>query len=313
MKTLETLLPVMLLIGTGWVLARIRLLGAQFIGDMNKLCFYVALPAFIFRSMAEVRVPVGGAIQLFLLLFVCTLLAALLAVVLGVLLGARRESLGSVAQVSFRGNLAYAGIPIFMYSLIGVSETERLAALGTALLVFAPLTVSYNFLGVICLQKKSDEMRGVRLWLEMGRAVITNPLIISCLGGLGLALAGFRFPGPVDETLKALGAIAMPVALLCIGGSFVSVELGGRHRSIWIGVGVKLVVLPLLAWLGCWMFGVEGMERRIVLIFAGVPTAATAYTMAKQMGGDETVTSASIMLSTLLAAISLGVILALVE
>jgi malate permease and related proteins len=310
MHPVAVLLPVILLIATGYVLARIRLLGPQFIADMNKLGFYVALPAFIIQSLAEVQVPVGTTLRLFLLLLACTLAAGVLAWTFSWLLRTRGEARGSIIQAAFRSNLAFAGLPIITYSLAGLPEAERLAAVGTALLVFAPLTACYNFLAVLCLQKIPHDSSKLRsLWGELSRSILTNPLIIACLGGVILAVFGLRLPGPIDATLKALGGIAMPVALLCIGGSFKVVHLEGRQRAIWIGVLVKLVALPLLAWWGCELLGVTGLEKRIVLIFSGVPTAATAFTMAKQMGGDEVVTSASIMLSTILAAFTLLVIL----
>jgi predicted permease len=308
MHAVETLLPVVLLIILGWLLARFRFLGEGFMADLNKLTFYVALPAFIIRSMTEVQVPAGPAFRLFLILLVCTVIAVLMAPALAWLLGARRASLGSVAQAAFRGNLAYGGLPILTYSLIGEVPETKLMVLGLGLLVFAPLTASYNLLAVLCLQP-GGSWRDLAGWGRTLRSIATNPLLISCLVGFGLALMNFRFPAPLHQALTALGGVALPVALLCIGGAFTHIRFEGRYRSIWVAVGVKLLVLPLLAWLGCEWFGVEGFERRIVLLFAAVPTAATAYTMAKEMGGDEIVTSAAIALSTVLAFITLTLVL----
>lgn len=308
MHAVETLLPVVLLIFLGWLLARFRFLGAGFMADLNKLTFYVALPAFILRSMTEVQVPAGPALRLFLLLLACTVVAVLLAPALAWMIGARRHSLGSVAQAAFRGNLAYGGLPILTYSLAGDPPEVKLAVLGLGLLVFAPLTASYNLLAVLCLQPGGGWRDGAG-WARTLRSIATNPLLISCLAGFVLAVVGFRFPAPLHQALTALGGVALPVALLCIGGAFTHISFQGRYRSIWIAVGVKLLVLPLLAWLGCQWLGIEGFERRIVLLFAAVPTAATAYTMAKEMGGDEVVTSAAIALSTLLAFLTLTVVL----
>jgi len=308
MHAIETLLPVALLILLGWMLARFRFLGPEFIKELNKLTFYVALPAFIFRSMTEVRVPTDEAMPLFLLLLGCTVLTMLIAPLVARIAGARGSSLGSVAQAAYRGNLAFAGLPILAYSLAGESPDLTAATLGTALLVFAPLTASYNFFAVLCLQgwgslRQPGQLHAVLL------SIITNPLLLSCLGGFGLAVIGFEFPRPIHHALTALGGVAMPVALLCIGGAFVKIQFHGRYRSIWVAVLCKILLCPLLAAAGCWWLGITGLEQRIVLVFAAVPTAATAYTMAKQMGGDEDVTSAAVALSTILAFGTLTVVL----
>jgi len=310
MHAVETLLPVLLLIFLGWGLARFRFLGPEFIKELNKLTFYVALPAFIFRSMTEVRVPATEAMPLFVLLLACTVITMLLAPLIAKLAGARPSSLGSVAQAAYRGNLVFAGLPILAYSLAGEPPELVAATLGTALLVFAPLTASYNFFAIFCLQGWGSISRPGQI-REVLKSIVTNPLLISCLGGFCLALVGFEFPRPVHAALTALGGIAMPAALLCIGGSFLKIEFRGRYRSIWIAVLCKILLCPLLAAIGCWWFGISGLEQRIVMIFSAVPTAATAYTMAKQMGGDEDVTSASVALSTILAFGTLTVVLLL--
>jgi malate permease and related proteins len=308
MQAVEILLPVVLLIVLGWMLARFQFLGSEFIRELNKLTFYVALPAFIFRSMTEVRVPTAEAMPLFGILLACTVITMLAAPLIANFLGARSSSLGSVAQAAYRGNLAFAGLPILAYSVSGLSPESAAETLGVGLLVFAPLTASYNFFAVLCLQGWGSLGRPGQVW-ALVRSILTNPLLISCLGGFCLALVGFEFPRPVHTALTALGAVAMPVALLCIGGSFLKIEFHGRYRSIWVAVLCKILLCPLLAALACWWFGITGLEKRIVLIFAAVPTAVTAFTMAKQMGGDEDVTSAAVALSTIFAFGTLTVVL----
>lgn len=308
MNAVETLLPVVFLILLGWCLGHFQFLGPGFIKDLNKLTFYVALPAFIFRSLTEVRAPTAEAMPLFLLLLGCTVVTLLLAPLLARVIGARAVSLGSVAQAAFRGNVAFAGLPVLAYSMTGESPELTAATLGTALLVFAPLTASYNFFAVLCLQGWGS-LREPGALLRLGKSIVSNPLLLSCLGAFGLAVVGFEFPRAIHQSLTALGAVAMPVALLCIGGSFVKIQFHGRYRSIWVAVLCKVVLCPLVAWLGCLWFGITGLEERIVLVFAGVPTAATAYTMAKQLGGDEDVTSAAVALSTILAFFTLTIVL----
>jgi predicted permease len=284
-----------------------------FLNDLNRFVFFVALPVFIVQSMAEVQVPAGEALRLFAVLIVCTLFACCVAWGLTFLLGSKPESRGSVVQAAFRGNLAYGGIPVIVYSLAGhgnplVSEK----AVGTALLVFAPLTACYNFLAVICLQRGWD-WKNPASWFSIFGSILKNPLIFACLFGYFLACFQISLPEALNSSMKILGGVALPIALLCIGGSFIRIDFGGRYRSIWIAVCVKLLILPVLAWFGCDLLGIVGYERRIVMIFAAAPTAVTSYTMAKEMGADSVVTSAAVALSTILAFFTLTFVLLFTE
>jgi predicted permease len=308
MHAAQTLLPIVLLIALGFGLARIQFLGREFLNDLNKLAFFVALPAFIVRSLAEVHVPPCNAMRLLLLLALCTVAALLLGFVLARIFGSHPASHGSIAQCAFRGNLAYAGLPVITYALEGSESFARQQAVGRALLVLGPLIALFNFLAVLCLQKP-DAWRLKSGWIATGKNIVSNPLILACAAGFALSITGIELPFVVNRALDALGAVALPVALLCIGGSLTHIQIGGRARAIAIAVLVKIVLLPVIAAIACFAFGITGIERLIVLVFAGSPTAAAAYTVAKQMHGDETITSAAIAISTLAAMPGLAIIL----
>ena len=52
-------------------------------------------------------------------------------------------------------------------------------------------------------------------------------------------------------------------------------------------------------------FGLTGLYRDVVLVFAALPTASSAYILAVRMGGDGASTAWLISVSTLLAMITL--------
>jgi predicted permease len=68
-------------------------------------------------------------------------------------------------------------------------------------------------------------------------------------------------------------------------------------------------VLPFLVFLLTRLAGLEPADQRTALVLASCPTAAAAFVMARQMGGDEALASGSIALSTLLSFISLSIAL----
>jgi hypothetical protein len=63
--------------------------------------------------------------------------------------------------------------------------------------------------------------------------------------------------------------------------------------------------------LGVW-FGVSGTGLVIVAVCSAVPTAPSAYVLARQMGGDAPLLAQIITLQTILAAITMPIAIAFV-
>ncbi len=59
------------------------------------------------------------------------------------------------------------------------------------------------------------------------------------------------------------------------------------------------------------VFGVEGLTAKVAILFTALPSASTAYVLARQLGGDAELMAGNITASTLLAAITLPAMLAL--
>ena len=121
MLLVDTLAPLVLLIVLGAGLAHIRFLGSAFMADLNKLAFWIALPALLFTSANNAAAPDAQTWRLLAVLFAATVLITLVA--LGASFAWRMPGgvRGTLMQSAFRGNLAYIGIPVLAYSF---SETR---------------------------------------------------------------------------------------------------------------------------------------------------------------------------------------------
>lgn len=305
----NTLLPLILLIGLGAVLSRIRFLGPQFASDLNKLAFWIALPALLFRSAAGASEATAATWWLLGVMLLGTALVSLLAWVWSRAIGVPAAGQGTFVQSAFRGNLAFIGIPVLAASVVDAPDSIRVPALASGVIVMALTMAFYNVLAVVVLQA-SRPRAGIGAG-ALVRPIATNPLLLAGLSGLALALAGVSLPAFLDRTLDVLGGAAVPIALLCIGGSLTTTRFVGRRSWIVWAALFKVAVSPLLIGGLAWLAGLGPIEMRIGLVFASTSTAAAAYVMARQMEGDESLASGSIALSTTLSAISLAVVLIL--
>jgi malate permease and related proteins len=308
MVLVDTLAPLVLLIVLGAALARIRFLGSAFITDLNKLAFWIALPALLFTSASGAASPHSGTFHLFAVLVVGTALITLLAFAASFALRMPASTRGTLMQAAFRGNLAYIGIPVLAYSFSESPTESSTRALATAVIVMVFTMALYNILAVIVLQSSIHAPGGID-WRRSALAILSNPLLLAGLLGLIVPLLRITLPSFLQRALEALGAAAVPIALMCIGGSLATTTLQGRRSWIVTAALLKVAVLPFLVFLLTRLTGLEPADQRTALVLASCPTAAAAFVMARQMGGDEALASGSIALSTLLSFISLSIAL----
>jgi hypothetical protein len=102
--------------------------------------------------------------------------------------------------------------------------------------------------------------------------------------------------------------MALPLGLLGVGGSLITVKLGSGWRWPLASALIKTALSPVLGWLVGRALGLGGVEMKVLLILMACPTAIVSYTMAIEMKGDETIASGAIVLSVLTSVVALAVI-----
>ena len=306
MQILNVLAPVFLLIAIGAGLQASRFVSENFLKEANRVTYWLGLPALLFsqlvgsfHNVGGARLMLGGMLAATTLVILAGYLAAWLARVPG-------PATGTFVQGAFRGNLAFVGLPI-IYSLPDTPLAWGVSVRTAAILTLAPMMVFYNVAGVVVLLL-SQHTLGWRMVWPLTRQLATTPPLLATVAGILFALAGWTLPPALDKTFFALGEMALPLGLLGVGGSLVTVSLAGHWRRPLLSALLKTAVSPLLGWaVGRWL-GLGALELKIVLIFMACPTAVISYTMALELKGDGALASGTIVLSVLTSLVSLAVI-----
>lgn len=314
-NVLNTLAPIALLIMAGVALRRTRFAATGFFLDLNRLVYWVALPALLFEKTSQPIVSGDEAMRIFGLLLAVTFACVLLGYLVVRLSSMPAQVGGVFVQGAFRGNLAYIGLPVLLFSLLTPSSETAAEVERAAVLALAPLIPIYNILAVLALlggRGNNGLPRTVRATvLHMAWKVATNPLLLACVAGSLIAVSGITLPAFAHRGLTALGQMALPLSLLAIGASL-SIRAVGKH--LWPAFGassVKVFIAPLLGFLLADWFGLTGLHLRAALIFTACPTAVASYVMAEQLGGDADLAAAIVVLSTMLALPGLALVLML--
>ncbi len=310
MYVLNTLLPLLLIVGLGAFLRRIGFLSPAQVREINRLLYWVALPAMLFYQTAEAQIQ-GDAVLRVCLVLCGGMIAALLAgYALARILRVPQGALGAFVQGSYRSNLAYIGLPVILLALTnaggGVAADQR----ALAVVAIGMLTPAYNLVAVVVLLTARPTNGKTQIGPEIRRillAMVSNPLVISCAAGLLVALLPWDLPAVLHQTFATVGQMSTALALIGIGASLTLAALGENLRLASAAALIKVGLSPLAGYFFATWLGLAPVELQIALICLACPTAAASYVMAEQLGSDAKLAASIIVLSTLLSVVSLAV------
>ena len=158
MYVLNSLMPVFLIIALGKLLRRTGFFSDELAKGLNRLTYWVALPALLLDKVTNATFDSGDVARLSLLLVLATIGSVLAAYLAGFILKLKPRTMGAFVQGSARSNNAFIGLPVILYSMSGLSPNVE--ALATVAL--APAIVFYNVLSVTVLLAHSDRKQQSR-------------------------------------------------------------------------------------------------------------------------------------------------------
>ncbi|GBC62056.1 transporter [Desulfonema ishimotonii] len=299
MEIIITIIPVFAVIGLGWLVQRKGFIPPEFLGPANRLVYYLAIPAMIFRSISKGSLKTDFNPSVLGLTLLPILLLFLVAWGVGKAGHIRREQFGTFMQSSFHGNLGYIGLAVAFYFL-----GEK--GLASASILAGFIMILQNFLAVVALQLHNGDTSGHHI-KDMLVRILNNPVIVSALAGILWSLSGLPLPTVVRRSLDIISNMALPLALLLIGASLSFHTLRDRQFSILSACLMKLILLPGLGILLYRLWGISPQLYLPGLILLASPTATIAYVMAREMNGDQDFAVGAISATTLLSAITFSV------
>ena len=193
------------------------------------------------------------------------------------------------AQVAFRFN-----------SFMGLALAERVAGSQGLQMIAVLIGVCVPLLNVAAVWPMARQ--GEHHFL---RELLRNPLIIATVSGLAANLAGLHIPGWMAPTVSRIGNAALVLGLMAAGAGMQWGHLQHTRLLSVLLLGIRHLLLPLLAWAVAHMLGLDATQTTVLLAFSALPTASSCYVLAARMGYNGPYVAGLVTLSTLLALASL--------
>jgi predicted permease len=118
-----------------------------------------------------------------------------------------------------------------------------------------------------------------------------------------------QIPNPIMRGVEILSAGAIPAMLVVLGMQMADLK---SLDGVWLAVPaslVRLLVAPLIAVLVAGLLGLTGITRSTAIIEASMPTAVITTILATEFNVRPGLVTSTVVLSTLLSAITLPLVI----
>ncbi len=299
--------PLFLIIFASAVFQRARNLGEEWMTVLNEYALKIGLPVLIFSSLS--KASFSFIEQAPLLLANSLLLVGVFTVVLAFvkLFKVPEQKYKTILICLMFHNVAYLGIPV-LTQLYGDTILPT-ASLIITVHIFWFFTLGIGYLDF--LRHASSES----IFKDIAMSLVKNPLLISVALGILVATTGIVVPGVLITAIDMVSASVTPTVLIVVG-LFIGRSTIGSVRT-WIPVLVfsaaTLLVTPALFYLAIQFVDRTAAWVAPSLIESAMPLAITPFALADSYDLDKEFIARAIVLSTIVAVLTLTFWIAMVQ
>lgn len=299
-EILNTILPIILITLSGYIIVKFKRLNDSEIAAINKVVFNYFVPVLLFKSFSSAELPETFQWEYLSAYYISALFIYFLAVLIGIKLfdHSLKES-GIFGLGAAYSNTVLIGIPV-CYSIFG---NEGLLPLFIIISVHSAILFSVTTI-VICI---SDRQSSLLVQLNsLFKSIIFNPIIASLFLGLVFNILKITLPISIQSTLEITSKAALPCSLFVLGASLCKYQIKSRIPETIVMTVLKIIIFPIIVWVMVFkVFSIPHLWASVAVLNAAMPVGVNVYVFAREHESCEESVAASIVISTI---ISFGII-----
>ncbi len=297
----QALVPVFTLIVMGYLFRRWNFPGDGFWLQAERFTYYVLFPPMLVFKLGQARIDPAAYGEILALVTGMVVAMTLLLVVIQLIWRWPGDVYSSVFQGALRFNsyvaLASAGM------LLGDTGLSLIA------IVVAIKVPLINLLSILMFSLLVGQ--GPVRFRPVFKAIVTNPLIIGSVVGVLWSYFQIGFHPVLAGILAPLSELALPLGLMTVGAGLQLKALRGASAPFLVASTAKLLLFPLMTAGLALALGLDGLLVQVAILLTALPTATSSYILARQLGGDAPLMAGIISGQTLLAMVTMPLMLGL--
>jgi malate permease and related proteins len=297
MLFINIILPVFLIILSGYVLERRS--GLDF-RTLTHSSLYLFSPALVFSALMKQEIRLALALDLLLFMVLYTMLLLAIAVAVGRLLRFPADSRAALSLSTVMMNVGNFGLPLSWFAF---GE----AGLEVSVLTFVIFNIPLSTLAIVLAQGAGAPLA------EAVRNALRIPIFHALLLALILKALAVYPPDFLLRPVELLGQAAIPLMLVLLGMQLARTRLVALPGFLALSTGMRLLLAPAVAWLLTLLLGIDGLTRAVLILQTSTPAAVLPLLYALRFGTRPDLVAGAIFITTLLSALSLTVLLYLLQ
>ena len=302
------ILPIVGVGGVGYVLGRWRSIDTA---ALNTVIVYVLAPALVFHSLATTTLAQSTLLRASVAVIIYHLLAIGVAAGVGRVLKRSQTAIAALMLVTAFPNSGNYGIPVSNFAF---GSTGR----ATAVIYLSVQGVILYTLGIYIASRGGTNSR-----LAGIKRVFTVPLVYAVIAAV-IARVLQIVPSTdttAMATVKLVGDAAIPLMLLVVGIRLARTDIGSTLSAVGLGVGLKMVVAPLIGLAIAVMIGFDDPTvARTFVLESAMPSAITPMILVAEFGSGDVAgvpiaefVSAAVFVSTIISIPVLTLVIAILK
>lgn len=299
-----SVLPVAIIVALGYLATRFEYISSSAIDGISRYVFAIALPALIFRNMANDGLPDHpGPIWQILLSYFAGALAVLM---LGILVSRYVLKSGTaeqniIAVGASHSNLVLLGVPAVLM-ILGLNNVGPLVLVVGLHGVLMAVLLTF----VVRIRAGKAAEAPLAAWqAAIGQA--RNPIFIALVLGILYDIAGNlidvpRLPDIVNSILRTLSSALYPCSLFALGGMMVRYKLEAQAKEAAAVSALKLAAHPIIVWiLAKPLLGLPDSWVWVAVMLALMPVGFNMHNLANRSKNAVGLANSAILMSTVLS------------
>ncbi len=303
------MLPILLLVALGWLLAKKNILGTEAESNLIKLVFGVSLPAIVF--VVVLQNGIKGILNLKFAIAYALSIIIVLVITCVIFKYWRRYNLSLQIMAGMNAAISNSGL-VAMPILIGIfGDDGSLPA--TCMLIVSILLIIPVLIFILEYSQNKNEVQKIVIVRNALWQTISQPFILAAIVALIFSLFSIQVPKPILTFLNYLGEMTVPCALIALGLGLTKMKVIHFRTDIWIIALLNSVIKPIIALILIILFHLTTLYATALIVVSAAPTANTIYLIAGKYNCYKEETATITFLTTLFSIIALPCFLILLN